>query len=76
MVSLLDDLFLTQHVNFPTRYRNDQIPSLLDLILSTDQHVVTDLASLPPLGKSDHIVISFDQTTQYARVFRTVFSTK
>ncbi|XP_065895972.1 uncharacterized protein [Dysidea avara] len=59
-LSLLDDLFITQHVTFPTRYRNDQTPSILDLILSTYQHEVTDLTSLPPLGKSDHVVISFE----------------
>ena len=59
-LSLLDDLFITQHVTFPTRYRNDQTPSILDLILSTDKHEVTDLTSLPPLGKSDHVVISFE----------------
>ena len=55
-----DDLFITQHVTFPTRYRNDQTPSVLDLILSTDQHEVTDRTSLPPLGKSDYVVISFE----------------
>ena len=59
-LSLLDALFITQHVTFPTRYRNDQTPSVLDLILSTDQREVTDLTSLPPLGKSDHVVISFE----------------
>ena len=59
-LSLLDDLFITQHVSFPTRYRNDHTPSILDLILSTDQYDVSDLNSLPPLGKSDHIVISFE----------------
>ena len=60
LLSLFDDLFITQHVSFPTRYRNDHTPSILDLILSTDQYDVSDLNSLPPLGKSDHIVISFE----------------
>ena len=58
-LSLFEDLFITQHVTFPTRFRNDQNPSTLDLILSTDQHAVSELNSLPPLGKSDHIVITF-----------------
>ena len=59
-LTLLDDLFITQHITFPTRYRNNQTPSVLDLILSIDQYAVLNVTSLPPLGKSDHIVISFE----------------
>ena len=59
-LTLLDDLFITQHITFPTRYRNNQTPSVLDLILSIDQYAVSNVTSLPPLGKSDHIVISFE----------------
>jgi len=32
MRTLLEDLYLIQHVTFPTRFRNNQMPSLLDLI--------------------------------------------
>ena len=59
-LSLLDDLFIIQHITFPTRYRNNQTSSVLDLILSIDQYAVSNVTSLPPLGKSDHIVISFE----------------
>jgi len=58
-LSLLEDLYLIQHVTFPTRYRSNQLPSLLDLILSDDENTVSSVTSLPPLGKSDHIVIEF-----------------
>ena len=59
-LTLLDDLFITQHITIPTRYRNNQTPSVLDLILSIDQYAVSNVTSLSPLGKSDHIVISFE----------------
>jgi len=61
-----DELFMTQYVTFPTIYKNEQIPSLLDLILSTDQNMVSDPTSLPPLGKCDHVVISFEVLCYYS----------
>jgi len=36
------------------------MPSLLDLILTDDENTVSNITSLLPLGKSDHIVIEFD----------------
>ena len=54
------DLFVSQHVNFPTRIREGQVPSLLDLILTNDKSFISEIMSLPPLGKSDHITISFE----------------
>jgi len=59
-LSLLEDLYLIQHVTFPKRFRNNQVPSLLDLVLTDDENTVSTVTSLPPLGKSDHIVIEFD----------------
>ena len=58
-LSLLDDLYLIQHVTFLTRFRSNQVPSLLDLILTNDENTVSSMTSLSPLGKSDHIVIEF-----------------
>ena len=49
---------LYQAVNFPTRYRNSQNPSLLDLLLAKDQESIISIKPLPPFGASDHIVIS------------------
>ena len=56
----MDDLFLSQHVNFPTRVREGQVPSLLDLVLINDKKIISGITSFPPLGKSDHVTISFD----------------
>ena len=51
---------LTQHVNFPTRYRGINRPSILDLVITDSNNNITHIGSSPPLGKSDHIVILFD----------------
>ena len=44
----------------PTRYRDGQSPSVLDLVLSTEVNMVQNLTYLNPLGKSDHVVLIFD----------------
>ena len=50
---------LTQMVNFPTRIPNcdSRSPALLDLLLSSDASTCSTMA-FPPLGNSDHVVIS------------------
>ena len=49
------DLFLKQHVDFNTRFREGNEPSMLDLIF-TDS-MIENLKSIGPLGKSDHVVL-------------------
>ena len=50
---------LTQMVNFPTRIPDcdSHSPALLDLFLSSDASNCSTMA-FPPLGKSDHVVVS------------------
>ena len=50
---------LTQMVNFPTRipYCDSHSPALLDLFISSDASVCSTM-TFPPLGKSDHVVVS------------------
>ena len=50
----VQDCYLTQHVREPTPGEN-----ILDLILSTEEHMIEDTPILPPLSNSDHNVISF-----------------
>ena len=50
---------LVQHIDFNTRFQYDK-SSLLDLIITNEDDDVSDLESLPPLGKSDHITIAFN----------------
>ena len=51
-LNTIQDCFLHQHVNEPTRYRHGEDPSLLDLVLSND------FAHEPGLGDSDHITLT------------------
>ena len=53
----LDDCFLLQHVTSFTRARGSHTPSLIDLILTTDDCQVQDIEYLSPLGRSDHAVL-------------------
>ena len=50
---------LTQMVNFPTRIPDcdSHNPALLDLFLTSDASICSTMA-FPPLGNSDHVVVS------------------
>src|SRR5699024_8561194 len=62
MASLFSDLIvstnLVQLVSTPTRFRLNQAPSLLDLILTNDDNLVTNIETAPLIGFSDHIILS------------------
>ena len=53
------DSYLHQHLLEPTRRRGTDEPSLIDLLLTDEEMQVSDIEYHPPLGKSDHSVISF-----------------
>ena len=40
--------------------RENQTPSILDLILTKDENDIENVTILPSLGVSDHVVIKFD----------------
>ena len=56
----VQDNFLYQHVIKPTRWRGDDTPNTLDLILTNEENMVTGLEYQSPLGKGDHCVLRFD----------------
>ena len=58
-IETLQNYFLHQHVTEPTRYRQNESPSLLDLIISSEEGMVYDLNYDPPLGESDHLCLTF-----------------
>ena len=62
----VNDLFLHQHVNEPTRQRTGQRPSLLDLVLTNDEDTVSDVNIGPPIGKSDHMTVTFEMDVDAA----------
>jgi len=63
---VLEDLYIFQHVHFPTRYKNNQVPSLLDLVLTNNEHMIPEITSQPPFGESGLIVIEFEYFCYYA----------
>ena len=58
-IHTLQDCFLYQHVTELTRYQANETPNVLDLILSSEEGMIEDLAYNPPLGESDHICLTF-----------------
>ena len=56
----INDSFLEQCVNFPTRIRQGHRSNILDLILTNDPQRIYNLYSLPGLGRSDHVCMIFD----------------
>ena len=55
----LQDHFMHQLVLSPTRFRQNQRPTLDDLIICTDENLVNALEMSAPLGKSDHVCLHF-----------------
>ncbi len=55
----LRDNYLFQHVDRPTRWRGTDTPNLLDLILTSEDGMVSEVDYDSPLGKSDHCVLTF-----------------
>ena len=55
----IKDTFFFQHCKVPTRYRQNQEPSLLDLIFTNEENMIEKVNYLPSLGKSDHLVLMF-----------------
>lgn len=51
--------FWFQHVEEPTRFSEMNEPSLLDLLITNDVNSIDKVDYLEPLGKSDHVGLSF-----------------
>ena len=59
-INALQECFLHQHVSEPTRFRVNETPNLLDLVLSSEESMIKDLSYQPPLGESDHLCLRFN----------------
>jgi len=53
-VDVIEDCFLWQHIQMPTRGKN-----ILDLVLSTEQHMISEVEISCRISNSDHNIISF-----------------
>ena len=59
-VECIRDTYRFQHVKQPTRVREGNEPSLLDLIFTNEENMIENLTTHPSLGKSDHLILSFN----------------
>ena len=59
-IEVLEQNFMHQHVNEPTRARGNNTPSILDLIITADAQDVLDMKVNSPLGASDHAVLTWE----------------
>ena len=58
LLNFMHDKALVQHVKTPTRWRIDQTPNTLDLIVTKGANEIEQLVLNAPFGKSDHATIS------------------
>ena len=59
-IECIRDNYLYQHVLEPNRYRFNNKPSILDLVLSNQDDNISEITYLPGLGKSDHLILVFE----------------
>ena len=64
MLDTVTDCFWYQHVKEDTWFRNEQ-SSLLDLVFTKEENDVRNIVHLPPLGKSDHEMVTGDFVTEW-----------
>ena len=57
-LNCINSCFLYQHVLEPTRFREDQEPSTLGLILTNEEGMISNLNYDPGLGASDHCLLA------------------
>ena len=58
-IETLQDCYLAQHVTEPTRFRENEEPNILELLISNEDGMAKDLNYHPPLGESDHLCLKF-----------------
>jgi hypothetical protein len=60
LISKLNHNNVSQLISEPTRFRQNQQPSILDLLLTTDADLISQVTVGDPIGISDHCRITFD----------------
>ena len=53
----LNDCFLHQHIVHPTRYQAGSTPSILDLVFTSEEGMISNIEYLPGLSAGDHLVL-------------------
>ena len=58
-IQATQNCFLYQHVTAPTHFMPNKMPSLLDLVLTSEEGMILNLSHCPPLGNSHHDCLTF-----------------
>ena len=56
----VQDKYLFQHEEAPTRHVQNSTPHILDLILTNEEEMINSVNILPALGLSDHVCLRFN----------------
>ena len=56
-INCIQDVYWNQHITKPTRYREGEEPSTLDLVFTNEEAMIQQVSHQSPLGKSDHSVL-------------------
>ena len=59
-IDIIEECYLYQHTNRPTRCRGDDMPSQLDIIFTNELEMASDVQHMAPLGESDHQMLKFN----------------
>lgn len=62
---LADELLLVQHIQEPTRFSSHNNDTILDLVFSKRLEDIARVDYLPPIGNSDHCVLSLQVTPNF-----------
>ena len=69
-IACIQQSLLTQHVKDVTRFRGNDKPSIVDLVLSSDEDMLGEIEIQSPLGKSDHSVLVFNAGLTITRTIK------
>ena len=56
-IDCIQDMYWYQHTLTPTRYREGEEPSILDLVFTNEEAMIQQISHQSPIGKSDHSVL-------------------
>ena len=59
LTTTLRDAYLHQHVMLPTHYKGTQIPNMLDLIITIEEGMISQMVLSSPIGKRHYVCIDF-----------------
>ena len=72
VIDELNNFFLYQHVNEPTRYRQNQTSITLDLVITNEEHMINEILYQPGLGLSDHVCLNFNYSCYVEKCHRPI----